>query len=155
MKYKPVPPPAPRKLPPPDAAERIRALAADGWSVRGIAARMGIGQDLLRRWFDADPALDEAMQQGREDERQTLHNVLYRAATEGSGKDSLIAAMFLLKARHGYREGDQQEQGNRVSVTFNIPAAMPLDKFMTVENEHSDNRAERLPNPPARATRRG
>ncbi|MBP6815876.1 MAG: hypothetical protein KAY46_03875 [Burkholderiaceae bacterium] len=155
MKYKPVPPVPPRKLPPPDAADRIRALAADGWSVRGIAAQLGIGQDLLRRWFDEDPALDEAMQRGREDERQTLHNVLYRAATEGTGKDSLIAAMFLLKARHGYREGDQQEQGNRVNVTFNIPAAMPLDKFMVVEDGHTDDRAERIPAAPARVTRGG
>ena len=155
MKYKPVPPPAPRKLPPPDAAERIRALAADGWSVRGIAAQFGTSQDLLRRWYERHPELKDAMDQGRDSCEHVLHNKLYRLATEGAGKESMVAAMFLLKCKFGWREGDQQEPGNRVSVTFNIPAAMPLDKFMTVENEQSDNRAERLPNPPARATRRG
>jgi hypothetical protein len=40
--------------------------------------------------------------------------------------------MFLLKARHGYREGDQSEMGNKVSVTFNLPASLSLDQFHKV-----------------------
>lgn len=149
------PPVPPRKLPPPDAAERIRALAADGWSVRGIAAAMGTTQDTMRgRWFEDFPELKEAMELGREAERHALHNRLYRMATEGTGKEAAIAAMFLLKARHGYREGEQQEQGNRVAITFNLPAAQPLDQFMTVDNGTADS-TERLPGPPARAARGG
>ncbi len=149
----PVPP---RKRPPPDALERIRALAADGWSVRGIAAHLGVSQDTMRdRWFDEYPELREAFELGREDERQALHNRLYRMATEGTGKEAAIAAMFLLKARHGYREGDQQDQGNRVAITFNIPAAMPLDQFMTVENDPASDRIERLPATAPRAPRGG
>ena len=155
-KARPRPPVPPRKHPPPDAAERIRALAADGWSVRGIAAHLGVGQDLLRdRWFVDHAELREAMELGREDERHTLHNRLYRIATEGTGKDAAIAAMFLLKARHGYREGDQQEQANRVAITFNIPAATPLDQFMTIDNDPADDRAQRVSAPTTRATRRG
>lgn len=153
---KPVPPPAPKKLPPPDAAERIRALAAAGWAVRGIARELGTTQDTLRLWYERHPELKEAFEEGREIERRTLHNVVYRAATEGTGKDALLAAFFLLNSRHQYRSDDQAEQqGNRVNVTFNIPAAMPLDKFMTVENEHTDDHAERVPNAPARLARRG
>lgn len=153
-KARKAPPVPPRKHPPPDAAERIRALAADGWSVRGIAAHLGVSQDTMRdKWFDEQPELREAMELGREDERHTLHNRLYRLATEGTGKDAAIAAMFLLKARHGYREGDQQEQANRVAITFNVPAAMPLADFMTVDNEPASNRTERLPAATTRVTR--
>jgi hypothetical protein len=70
---------------------------------------------------------------GRKLERHTLHNALYRLATEQGDK---IAAMFLLKARHGYREGDQGDQANRVSINFTLPGAMKPEAF-TVENEPS------------------
>lgn len=123
----------PRKQPPADAAERIEALAADGFSVIGVARRMGVNQEVLTRWFDEQPELKEAFNIGRENERHTLHNVLYRLATEGGDK---IAAMFLLKARHGYREGDQEQQANRVSIKFELPGAMKPEHF-TIENERS------------------
>lgn len=55
-----------------------------------------------------------------------------RAAQKGI----VIAAMFLLKARHGYREGDQGETANRVSITFALPGAMKPEQF-TVENDPS------------------
>lgn len=148
------PPPAPRKDPPPDAVERIRALAAEGWSIRGIASAFGIGYDLLAgRWFEEYPELREAMEAGREEERHALHNRLFRMAMEGEGRDAVIAAMFLLKARHGYREGDAQTDG-RVAVTFNMPAALPLDKFVTIEND-PEPAPDAIPTPPAVTTRRG
>jgi hypothetical protein len=59
-------------------------------------------------------------------ERRALHNQLYRLAME---KDNAPAAMFLLKARHGYREGDQSDQANRVSVNIALPGAMTLQQF--------------------------
>lgn len=117
----------PRKQPPADAAERITALAADGFSVLGVARRMGVNQEVLTRWFDEQPALKEAFDVGRENERYALHNMLYRLATEGGDK---IAAMFLLKARHGYREGDQGEQANRVSINFSLPGALKPESFV-------------------------
>jgi hypothetical protein len=143
----------PPKLPPPDAADLIRVAAAGGASLKGVAAAVGCNVDTLHRWLDAVPELREAIDAGREQERRTLHNVLYRAATEGSGKDALIAAMFLLKARHGYREGDQQEQANRVNITFNMPAAQPLADFIEVSNADGTE-VQRLPAKAARAPRR-
>ncbi|SNT30397.1 hypothetical protein SAMN06265795_12343 [Noviherbaspirillum humi] len=123
----------PPKEPPPDAAERIRALAADGFSMRGVAAGLGVVQDTLRKWFDHDQALKEAFELGRERERHVLHNVLYRAAVEDG---NLTAAMFLLKSRHGYKEGqDPSEAGGRVTINFSLPAAMPAANFMTVSHD--------------------
>jgi len=128
----------PRKQPPPDAADVIRKACATGASKRGVAMVLGVGDtSILDRWMDEDPALKQAFDEGREKERQTLHAVLYDCATGGNGKDSLVAAMFLLKCRHpGYNDsGNATEQGNRVSINFQIPAATPLAQFMTVENE--------------------
>ncbi len=121
----------PRKNPPADAEARIKELAAKGFSILGIAQDLGTGKDVLARWFDEQPALKQALEAGRETERHTLHNVLYRLATEGNDK---IAAMFLLKARHGYREGDQEQQANRVSINFQLPGAMKREQI-TIENE--------------------
>lgn len=127
------------KQPPPDAAERIEALAADGFTQVGIAKHLATSPDTLRRWLDEVPELADAFARGREDERHALHNMLFRAAVEGGNTS---AAMFLLKSKHGYREGDQSEQGNRVSINFQLPAAMPLADFKVIENGTANNRVE-------------
>ena len=136
----------PRKEPPPDAADVIRHTCATGANKIGVAMALGCDVAVLDRWMDEDAVLKEAFAHGRETERKTLHNVLYDAATTGTGKEALIAAMFLLKCRHtGYNDsGNASEQGNRVSVTFNIPAAQPLDKYMVIEND-TDTRTQSLP----------
>ncbi len=129
----------PRKEPPPDAAEVIRQATATGASKLGTAMALGVNADVLIRWLDESPELKAAFDEGREKERATLHNVLYLAAMAGA----VVPALFLLKARHGYVEGEQDGQANRVSITFNIPGALPLDKFMVIENEP---KPERIPN---------
>lgn len=49
-----------KKHPPADAADQIRALAADGWSMRGLSSHLGVSQDTMRIWFDEHPELREA-----------------------------------------------------------------------------------------------
>jgi type IV secretory pathway protease TraF len=115
----------PLKRPPPNAAARIEALAATGHSVVGIARGLNTSKDRVARWIETDPSLAEALARGRESERFALHNALYRAAMRGN----IVAAMFLLKARHGYREGDQSEAANRVSINFSLPGAMTVEDF--------------------------
>jgi hypothetical protein len=111
-------------------ASQIITLASTGCSKRGIARHFKVNEHTMNRWFEEDAVLQEAFMQGRESERQTLHNVLYTLAVEDKDK---VSAMFLLKARHGYREGDQAEQSNRVSVTFNLPGAMTADQYKVIE----------------------
>jgi hypothetical protein len=43
------------------------------------------------------------------------------------------SAMFLLKARHGYREGDQSEQSNKIQITFNLPGALTAAEYKTLD----------------------
>lgn len=115
--------------PPADAAGQIRDLAADGFTVVGVAARMGISFRTFNRWLEDHEDLKDAFDQGREQERFNLHNLLYRQAME---KGNATAAMFLLKARHGYREGDQSAQGGGAQVTVVLPGAMSLQQFASL-----------------------
>jgi transposase-like protein len=126
----------PRKEPPADAALHIRTFAADGFSVEGIAEKFGIGAKTLDRWMTDFPELREAFGRGREKERHSLHNRLYRIATESDDeKAASIAAMFLLKARHGYKEGDQGDHGNRVAITFCLPGALSIEQFTALSQD--------------------
>lgn len=118
--------PAQRVKPPSHAAEQIHTMASTGFSMKGIAAHYNIAFETLQAWFERYPMLKQAFDNGREAERQALHNVLYKLALEDRDK---VAAMFLLKARHGYREGDQSEQSNKVAITFNMPGAMSAEDY--------------------------
>jgi len=118
--------PAKRINPPAKAAEQIQTLASTGFSIVGIATHFSISEETLARWFDDYPALKQAFKAGRERERHALHNALYVQAVE---KGNAAAAMFLLKARHGYREGDQTDNANRVAITFNLPGALTAEQY--------------------------
>lgn len=121
----------PRKQPPADALQVIQDACALGASKQGVAMAMGVSVDVLTRWMDENAELKEAFAQGRERERQMLHDVLTNAAKNGN----VVAAIFLTKARHGYREGDQESQANRVSINFQIPGALPLDRFTVIDSD--------------------
>ena len=134
---------APRKNPPTNAASEIETLAATGCSVVGIATHFNIGDELLARWLEDYPALRHAFKAGRERERHALHNALYVQAVE---KGNAAAAMFLLKARHGYREGDQSDNANKVAITFNLPGALTAEQYalakaakVTIDGNASDS----------------
>lgn len=69
------------------------------------------------------------------------HKVLFNALFQQAQKGNTTAAIFLLKTRHGYREGDQSELANRVSINFQLPGAMPLAQFQQMRGkviEHDD-----------------
>ena len=127
------------------------AATSKGATKKGAAFALQVSDDVLSRWFNEHPELQEAFEKGRERERQTLHDVLYNAATKGRGKDSLIAAMFLLKSRHGYREGEQEVAQNRVQINFQLPGARPLDAYV-IENgaDSADTGTQRISAKPTR-----
>ena len=115
------------KKPKENTAAIIEQMASEGYSQRNIAKALGIGADLYRVWLENYPELAEAQQLGKDKEHKELHNALYTAATK---EGNVTAAIFLLKTRHGYREGDQSDTANKVSITFNLPAAQNADDYM-------------------------
>lgn len=108
--------------PPPDLAERVRATASKGGSLKTLHGLFGVSADIFKGWMDADPAIRVAFDEGKESERESLHRTLYERAV--FQKDT-AAAQFLLKTRHGYREAEPEDTRNSVRIIFNLPAAAP------------------------------
>jgi len=117
-----------RKPPPRDAAEKIRELAAAGWSKIGIGRQLGASNKLLNVWMDTHPELQDAFDEGRDREHNALYDVLFNAATK---KGDTTAAMFLLKCRHGYREGTLPENFGPSLVIFGMPGSAPAEKWVS------------------------
>jgi hypothetical protein len=117
----------PRKLPPANAEQRVRELSAAGWGWVAIATRLGTSLKTLNKWREEDPALQEAFDQGREQEHFEMLGILRREA----GKGNVTAALAILNARHGWRT-DQSDNGNRVNVTIALPGAMTLAQFNAI-----------------------
>ena len=86
---------ASRKDAPVFMAAQVAALASTGFSKRGISRHFGVSLQTFNPWLDEDAEASEAFLNGREHERQALHNMLYKLAIEEKDK---VSAMFLLKA---------------------------------------------------------
>jgi len=114
---------------------KVQRWASESASKGAIARRLGMDHKTFRVLMEQNPELRAAYDEGVEAEHQMLVSALKRQLDK-----SPVPAIFLLKTRHGYREGDQTEQGNRVSVTFNLPGAQPLEAFRrgaVIEHEPS------------------
>ena len=115
------------KLHPPEAAaDIVRKLTSKGCSEISIAKGLGISRKTWEIWRDEYPEIQMAWEEGRGIEHDKLFNVLFEAATK---KGNVIAAMFLLKARHGYRENADFTIQNKVSITFEVPGALKPDIY--------------------------
>jgi|GEM_PF-490147 len=131
------PPPGPlvaihglKKQPPTDAAARIEEYAADGFTVPGIAGKLGVAKSTLQNWMQENAELADALSRGRAKEEHALSKRLYRIAMESDDKAAVTACIFLLKGKFGWREGERPEEGNRVNITFNLPGAMSREDFL-------------------------
>lgn len=120
----------PKTKPPADAAERIRQLAKEGNKAIGIARSLGVCKQLFARWLTDHPELAEALEEGKDEGRLKLHSFLVTEAVE---KKNITAAIFLLKAYFGYREGDQVDVGGKVQVNIALPGAMSLQQFTAMQ----------------------
>ena len=113
---------APRKHPPANAIPEIERLAAQGYSIVGIAHHLGVASSTFKRWCEEDEKIQNAFEVGRETERQALHALIIQSAV--ANKPANANAMFLLKCRHGYREFDAPN--TKVDVAVNAPQSVLL-----------------------------
>ena len=119
--------------------DAVKYYATLGVTLKGMATYFGTSYETFSKWLAENEDVQLAMDAGREVERANLHNVLYRAAMAGG----VVPALFLLKARHGYVEGQQSDIGgknSKVNITVNMPASNNnLDDFMkNITNEKPD-----------------
>jgi transposase-like protein len=120
---------APRKHPPEEAAVTIERLASQGHAIIGIAKQLGIGRETFKRWCEEDESLQEAFDVGRETERHYLHSLVVQVAVLNKGANA--NAMFLLNARHGYREND--------STNTNVNVGFAVVPNVMVVRDHGTN----------------
>lgn len=114
----------------------VEELAARGVSETTIAKALSMGKDAFRGAKRRDPAVQEALDRGRAIEHDRLVGKLFDTAMEGN----VVAGIFLLKARHGYREGEPVEGGsNNVQVNINLPAALSPEEYRRAVDVTSDN----------------
>ena len=108
-------------------AHAVKYYASLGVDRKSIASYFGTTNETMSKWFDENEELQLAFDAGKEVERSNLHNVLYRAAINGN----VVPAMFLLKAKHGYREqgADADGAASRVNIVFNIPAPVNAKEY--------------------------
>lgn len=79
----------------------VEELAGRGVHVATIARALGMSKDAFRSCRDRQPEVDDAYHAGLAREHDALVSNLREAADGGN----IVANIFLLKARHQYREG--------------------------------------------------
>lgn len=79
-----------------------------------MAKALRMGKDAFRAAKRRDPAVQDAIDRGRAVEHDKLVGVLHYLAMGGQ----YVPAIFLLKARHGYREGDAFEANVNLSLVI-------------------------------------
>jgi hypothetical protein len=105
---------------------RIARLAERGVKETDICKALGISFPTWKRLKSEDERAIEVFEEARKIEEETLVGVLYEAATK---QKNLTAAMFLLKARHGYIEGRERGQAQQVNVQITVPGAMDENEY--------------------------
>ncbi|MDA3896065.1 MAG: hypothetical protein PF482_07960 [Desulfobacteraceae bacterium] len=111
-----------RKDPPENAVAVISTMAASGHKQISIAKALGVSYDTYLRWKEDHAEIQEALDQGLAAEHDLLVGSLLESAIK---QKNVTAAIFLLKARHGYRE-NKEIHANRpqITINFELPGAV-------------------------------
>ena len=120
---------------PPGAKTHLESMAASGLlSESAAATALGMPLDQFRRVVVDHAPSKEIWENALAVERDQLLGALYSKAVDGDVK----AAQTLLAVRHGLTEKQPKGASERVSVVFNLPAALdPAEyaKAVKVEQE--------------------
>ncbi len=112
----------------------IEELAGRGCHLTTIARALRMSVDAFKACRARQPEVEEAYQRGLGTEHDALVSNLRAAANEGN----VVANIFLLKARHAYREGEPLE----VNVSVNAGGVLVVPADMTVEDYIARKAAE-------------
>ena len=125
-----------KKLLPKGGLQKIRDLASCGHTEKDIARALGMSASTWTRIKSEDPAALDALDAGRSVEHLKLYGKLMEKAMAGD----IVAILFSLKTRHGYRELVDVSQANVVQVVFSIPAALdPADYAKLISQSKAPN----------------
>jgi len=123
----------PKRQPPANAIEIIKSIASRGCSEKTICATFGLSWETWVRWREEFPEIKEAYDQARAVEHDSLVGVLFDKALKGD----IVAAMFLLKCRHNYRDGGITIEDNRnVKIGIMLPQSLNADQYQQIINSN-------------------
>lgn len=111
----------------PENRERMKAALLEGYPKAAIARALSVSAKTLDRLIKDDAELEAEVEAQRSFEETELRDILMELARKGD----TVAAIFLAKARHGWRDRDDaklkvESQGGGVLV---VPGAIPLDEW--------------------------
>jgi len=126
----------PKKLVHDHQLKIIEKMASKGCSEGTIAKALGMSHPTFIDRKKDQPEVKEALARGLAIEHDQLVGVLFDSAVN---KHNITAAMFLLKTRHGYLEGQPLEgTGTKVNVNITLPGALsPSDYGKLIDGESS------------------
>lgn len=106
----------------------VQQALLDGYSLAAIAKALLVSTPTLKRLMADDPSLQAEVEAQRSFEETELRDILMELARKGD----TVAAIFLAKARHGWRDRDD----GKLSVeppkgcgVLLLPSTVPLDQW--------------------------
>ena len=112
------------RTPSEDDLTLIEQMAADGHGQYGICKAIPITFPTWQRWLKDYPEVKEAWRRGLATEEHFLVSKLREQAEKQA-----VPCIFLLKAKHGYQEGQAPQTDQRVQIAVTLPAALPADQY--------------------------
>lgn len=116
----------------------IERMAEDGRDVTSIARALGMHRDTFRLLRRRDPEAQEAIERGRAALGDELADIFLEQARNGN----TVAAIYLTKARLGWREAgpvDPNAQASNINITINAPLSDDeWQRMVTVSQEALD-----------------
>ncbi|MBJ7437608.1 MAG: hypothetical protein JHD35_01100 [Sphingopyxis sp.] len=123
--------------------ERVMAALFDGYPKNAIARALSIAVKTFDRLMQDDPDLLAQVEAQRAFEETELRDILMELARKGD----TVAAIFLAKARHGWRDRDDGKLsvdtgGGGVLV---VPGTLPIEQWSAAAALQQARYRERLP----------
>lgn len=134
----------------PDNRANVQGALLQGYPLAAIAKALGVSTPTLRRLMADDPGLQAEVEAQRSFEETELRDILMELARKGD----TVAAIFLAKARHGWRDRDDARALRAVEDgkggVLLIPSPVPLDEWEAAcARQQAPHREHRVDEPVA------
>lgn len=115
----------------PRGLEIVRFYADGGLGLATICERIGMTREQFSKAMRRQPEVAEILAQGKANEEFELKECLMNMARRGN----VVAAIFMLKARHGWNDREQQGEvvNQKLQIVINAPLS-PEDYKKLQEN---------------------